>query len=113
MARIVQKFGGSSVANSERIKQAAKIAVDAAKQGDEIIVVVSAMGDTTDQIIALAKQFSNVPNIRELDMLLATGEQQAIAVFAMAVQELGMPARSFTGTQAGILDRWPLWCSQY
>jgi aspartate kinase len=103
MARIVQKFGGTSVASLERIRKAAQIAVKAAQEGEDVTAVVSAMGDTTDQLINLAQQICGSPNLRELDMLLATGEQQSVALMSMAIQELGWPARSFTGAQAGIV----------
>jgi aspartate kinase len=103
MARIVQKFGGTSVANIERIRKAAQIAVNAAQEGHEVTAVVSAMGDTTDKLIALAQQVNDVPNLRDLDMLLATGEQQSVALMSLAIQQLGWPARSFTGGQAGVI----------
>lgn len=103
MSRIVQKFGGTSVANLELIKKAAQIAISSAQDGHEVATVVSAMGGTTDELIALAKQVSLSPSPRELDMLLTTGEQKSVALLSMAIQELGWPARSFTGAQAGIL----------
>jgi aspartate kinase len=103
MARIVQKFGGSSLASIEKIRQAAAIAVDLVNQGHEVTTVVSAMGKTTDLLISMAEEISATPDPRELDMLLATGEQQTIALMAMAIEELGAQARSFTGYQAGIL----------
>ncbi len=103
MAIVVQKFGGTSVATSERIMAAARRAIQAKKAGNQVIVVVSARGDTTDELIAMAKEISERPPARELDMLLSTGEQQSIALLAMAVQALGQPAVSFTGAQAGIL----------
>jgi aspartate kinase len=103
MSRLVQKFGGTSVANLDLIKKAAQIAINSAQEGHEVTTVVSAMGGTTDQLIQLAKQISCSPNPRELDMLLTTGEQQSVALMSMAIQELGWPARSFTGGQAGIL----------
>ena len=102
MARIVQKFGGSSVANAEKIKNVAKRVADTAKAGNEVVVVVSAMGDTTDDLIDLAKQLSVDPSRREMDMLMATGEQQSIALLSIALQELGYPAISLTGQQAGV-----------
>ncbi len=101
--KLVQKFGGSSLANVECISKAAQIAVAAASEGHEVVTVVSAMGHTTDQLISLAGQISQSPNGRELDVLLATGEQQAIALMSMAIQKLGWQARSFTGGQAGII----------
>jgi aspartate kinase len=103
MTRLVQKFGGSSLSDIGRLKRIAKIVADTASLGHELAVVVSAMGRTTDQLIDTADQISSSPNPRELDLLLATGEQQSIALMAMALEELGMHARSFTGAQAGIL----------
>src|SRR5271170_6552025 len=103
MSRIVQKFGGTSVADLQHIRKAAQIAVNAAEQGHEVATVVSAMGHTTDHLISLAQEISTEPNPRELDMLLATGEQQSIALMSMAIQSLGGQAKSFTGAQAGIM----------
>jgi len=103
MAKIVQKFGGTSVADIEHVCKAAQIVVDAANQGDEVITVVSAMGKTTDHLIALAEKISPLPPARELDMLLTTGEQQSVALMTMAIKQLGGQARSFTGAQAGII----------
>ena len=103
MAKIVQKFGGTSVADIDRVRQAAQVVVNAAHQGDEVLTVVSAMGNTTDQLIAMAQTITSVPQARELDMLLATGEQQSVALMTMAIQQLGYQARSFTGAQAGII----------
>jgi aspartate kinase len=102
MAVVVQKFGGSSVANAERIMRAARTAVRAKQGGNQVVVVVSARGDTTDDLIQLASEISENPPAREMDMLLATGEQISIALMAMAIQELGEPAVSFTGVQVGI-----------
>jgi aspartate kinase len=102
MAVVVQKFGGSSVANAERIMRAARRAVRAKQAGNQVVVVVSARGDTTDDLIQLASEISENPPAREMDMLLATGEQISIALMAMAIQELGEPALSFTGVQVGI-----------
>ncbi len=102
MALVVQKFGGSSVATAERIKAAARRAIRARQAGNQVVVVVSARGDTTDDLIALAQEISEHPPAREMDMLLATGEQISIALMAMAIQELGEPAISFTGVQIGI-----------
>lgn len=102
MAVVVQKFGGSSVANAERIMRAARRAVRAKQAGNQVVVVVSARGDTTDDLIQLAGEISENPPAREMDMLLATGEQISIALMAMAIQELGEPAVSFTGVQVGI-----------
>jgi aspartate kinase len=100
---VVQKFGGSSVATAERIMAAARRAIRARKDGNRVIVVVSARGDTTDDLIALAKEISPRPPAREMDMLLSTGEQESIALMAMAIQELGEKAVSFTGAQVGIV----------
>jgi aspartate kinase len=102
MAVVVQKFGGSSVANAERLLRAARRAVRAKQAGNQVVVVVSARGDTTDDLIQLAGEISENPPAREMDMLLATGEQISIALMAMAIQELGEPAVSFTGVQVGI-----------
>jgi aspartate kinase len=100
---VVQKFGGSSVATAERIMAAARRAIRARQAGNQVIVVVSARGDTTDELIALAKEISDQPPAREMDMLLATGEQISIALMAMAIQTLGEEAISFTGAQVGIV----------
>ena len=102
MAVVVQKFGGTSVATAERIMGAARRAVRAKHAGHQVVVVVSARGDTTDDLIELANEISENPPAREMDMLLATGEQISIALMAMAIQELGEPAVSFTGVQVGI-----------
>jgi len=99
----VQKFGGSSVATAERIMAAARRAIRAKQAGNEVIVVVSARGDTTDDLIELAREISEHPPAREMDMLLSTGEQISIALMAMAIQALGQPAISFTGAQIGIV----------
>jgi len=103
MGLIVQKFGGSSVATAEKIHRAAGRAIAAAKQGNQVCVVVSAMGDTTDDLIALAKQVCENPPKREMDQLLATGEQQTIALMAMAIHAQGQQAISFTGGQIGLV----------
>ncbi|MCR6545890.1 aspartate kinase [Dehalobacterium formicoaceticum] len=102
MAIVVQKFGGSSVADSESIKRVAKRVGAAFDQGNQVVVVVSAMGDTTDHLIDLAKQVTKNPPKREMDMLLSTGEQQSMALLAMALQHIGYPSVSLTGQQAGI-----------
>ncbi|WP_020471319.1 aspartate kinase [Zavarzinella formosa] len=102
MSVVVQKFGGSSVANAERIMRAARRAIRAKQAGNQVVVVVSARGDTTDDLIELAQEISENPPAREMDMLLATGEQISIALMAMAIQELGEQALSFTGVQVGI-----------
>lgn len=103
MALIVQKFGGSSVADAMRIMAAAQRAVDAKRAGNQVVMVISARGDKTDDLIALAKQIGDHPAPREMDMLLATGEQESVALVAMAVQALGERAVSLTGYQIGIL----------
>ena len=103
MPLVVQKFGGSSVATAERITRAARRAIRAKQAGNQVIVVVSARGDTTDELIDLAKEISDKPPAREMDMLLATGEQISIALMAMAIQALGEKALSFTGAQVGIV----------
>src|SRR5437868_7918726 len=103
LSLVVQKFGGSSVATSERIMAAARRAIRAKQAGNQVIVVVSARGDTTDELISLAREISDQPPAREMDMLLSTGEQISIALMAMAIQALGQPAISFTGAQIGIV----------
>jgi aspartate kinase len=103
MGLIVQKFGGSSVADAESIKRVAARIVATKRSGQQVVVVVSAMGDTTDELIDLANQVSPIPNGRELDMLLTAGERISMALLAMAISNLGLEARSFTGSQAGII----------
>lgn len=108
MTKLVQKFGGTSVASPHKIISAAQIALNAQKEGYQVATVVSAMGQTTDELISLAKQVhstesSNYETNREMDMLLSTGEQVSIALFSLAIQALGGKSRSFTGAQAGIL----------
>ncbi|MEK7359952.1 MAG: aspartate kinase [Planctomycetota bacterium] len=103
MGLIVQKFGGTSVANAERIKAAAKRIVDTYNAGNKVIVVVSARGQTTDELIDLAYEIMDNPSTREMDMLMSTGEQISIALVAMAIQAMGYPAVSFTGGQVGIV----------
>ncbi|GAB3149556.1 aspartate kinase [Micromonospora sonneratiae] len=103
MALVVQKYGGSSVADAERIKRVAERIVSARKAGDDVVVVVSAMGDTTDELLDLAHQVSPLPAGRELDMLLTAGERISMALLAMAIHNLGYEARSYTGSQAGVL----------
>jgi aspartate kinase len=100
---VVQKYGGSSVADAESVKRVARRIVDTRKAGNDVCVVVSAMGDTTDELIDLAKQVSPLPPGRELDMLLTAGERISMAVLAMAIANLGQEARSFTGSQAGVI----------
>lgn len=99
---IVQKYGGSSVGSVERIQSVAQRVIKTA-QDHQVVVVVSAMGKTTDQLVSLAQQISPTPNRREMDMLLSTGEQVSIALLSMALQELGQPAISLTGAQVGIV----------
>ncbi|MFL5244201.1 MAG: aspartate kinase [Gemmataceae bacterium] len=103
MSLIVQKFGGTSVATAQRIMAAARRAIRTQQEGNQVVVVVSARGDTTDELISLARDISETPPAREMDMLLATGEQISIALLAMAIHELGKPAISFTGAQIGIV----------
>jgi aspartate kinase len=99
----VQKYGGSSVADAEGIKRVAQRIVEAKRAGNDVVVVVSAMGDTTDELIDLAEQVSPLPAGRELDMLLTAGERISMALLAMAIGNLGQEAQSFTGSQAGVL----------
>jgi aspartate kinase len=101
MALIVQKYGGSSVADAEKIKNVARRVAEQAS-GNQLVVVVSAMGKTTDGLIGLARQVSSTPTLREMDMLLSTGEQVTIALLAMALHGLGLKARSLTGPQVGM-----------
>ncbi len=103
MSLIVQKFGGSSVADAESIKRVAKRIVETRKAGNEVVVVVSAMGDTTDELLDLAEQVVPLPAGRELDMLLTAGERISMALLAMAIRSLGVEARSYTGSQAGMV----------
>ncbi|MEU3047322.1 MULTISPECIES: aspartate kinase [unclassified Streptomyces] len=103
MGLVVQKYGGSSVADAEGIKRVAKRIVDAKRNGHQVVVVVSAMGDTTDELIDLAGQVSPIPAGREFDMLLTAGERISMALLAMAIKNLGHEAQSFTGSQAGVI----------
>lgn len=100
---IVQKYGGSSVANAERIRRVARRVADVRAEGHSVVVVVSAMGDTTDDLIHLVKEITDSPPEREMDVILSTGEQVSIALLAMAVKDLGMPVISLTGAQVGIM----------
>jgi aspartate kinase len=102
MALIVQKYGGSSAADAEKIKNIARRAVAAKKKGDQVVVVISAMGDTTDKLISLAHQVTSQPDERELDVLLSTGEIVSSTLLAMAIKSLGYKAISLSGGQAGI-----------
>ena len=103
MGLIVQKYGGSSVADAEGMKRVAARIVASKRDGNQVVVVVSAMGDTTDELIDLANQVTPIPNGRELDMLLTAGERISMALLAMAIGNLGNEARSFTGSQAGVI----------
>jgi len=100
---IVQKYGGSSVADAEGLKRVAKRIVETRKAGHEVVVVVSAMGDTTDNLLDLAEQVVPIASGRELDMLLSAGERISMALLAMAIKSLGVEARSYTGSQAGMI----------
>ena len=103
MGRIVQKYGGSSVADADSIKRVARRIARSQAAGNEVIIVISAMGDTTDELMDLALQVSPQPKSRELDMLLTTGERQSAALLAMALSDLGVDAVSYTGSQAGVI----------
>ncbi|KQY30443.1 MULTISPECIES: aspartate kinase [Nocardia] len=103
MALVVQKYGGSSVATAERIRRVAERIVETKKQGHDVVVVCSAMGDTTDELLDLAEQVAPSPPAREMDMLLTSGERISNALVAMAIHTLGAEARSFTGSQAGVI----------
>ncbi len=103
MSIVVQKYGGSSVADVSRIKQVADRVMRTRREGHDLVVVVSAMGDTTDDLLGLAKQISPNPDRRELDMLLTAGERISMALLSMAIRELGGDAISFTGSQSGII----------
>ena len=103
MALVVQKYGGSSVQDADRIRKVAERIVRTHKEGNDVVVVASAMGDTTDELLDLADQVSPSPPPRELDMLLTAGERMSNALLAMAIHALGVDARSFTGSQAGMV----------
>ncbi|PDQ35020.1 MAG: aspartate kinase [Candidatus Lumbricidophila eiseniae] len=103
MTLIVQKFGGSSVADAESIRRVAKRIVETRKAGNDVVVAVSAMGDTTDELLDLAHQVTPLPAPRELDMLLSSGERISMALLAMAIKGMGYEARSYTGSQAGMI----------
>jgi aspartate kinase len=103
MAVIVQKYGGSSVADVDKLKRVAARVMTTRQQGHDVVVVVSAMGDTTDDLLAMAKKVSANPHRRELDMLLSAGERISMALLSLAIQELGGDAISFTGSQSGII----------
>ena len=103
MSLIVQKFGGSSVADADGIRRVARRIVETRNRGHDVVVVVSAMGDTTDDLLDLAREVTRKPPARELDMLLTAGERISMALLAMAVSGMGAPAQSFTGSQAGMV----------
>ncbi|GAB3914756.1 aspartate kinase [Kibdelosporangium lantanae] len=103
MALVVQKYGGSSVENADRIKRVAERIVATKKAGNDVVVAVSAMGDTTDELLDLAGQVAPVPPARELDMLLTSGERISMSLLAMAIHAQGLEARSYTGSQAGVI----------
>ncbi|MEV4311219.1 aspartate kinase [Actinocrispum sp. NPDC049592] len=103
MALVVQKYGGSSVENADRIKRVAERIVATKKAGNDVVVAVSAMGDTTDELLDLANQVAPVPPARELDMLLTSGERISMSLLAMAIHAQGLEARSYTGSQAGVI----------
>lgn len=103
MGRVVQKFGGTSVKDAEHIRNVAKLVAKAYNEGNQVVTVVSAMGHTTDHLVNMADDINPDASDREMDMLLATGEQVSIALLSMAVQALGLKVRSFTGAQAGII----------
>ncbi|WP_183096010.1 aspartate kinase [Nocardioides stalactiti] len=103
MGIVVQKYGGSSLSDADAIKRVARRIVDAKKAGNDVVVAVSAMGDSTDELLDLAAQVSPLPPARELDMLLTAGERISMALVAMAISDLGFTAQSFTGSQAGVI----------
>src|ERR1700724_1470210 len=103
VALVVQKYGGSSVSDADRIRRVAERIVETKKQGNDVVVIVSAMGDTTDDLLDLAQQVCPAPPPRELDMLLTAGERISNALVAMAIESMGAQARSFTGSQAGVI----------
>lgn len=102
MALIVQKFGGTSVADCERLRRVADIVTGQYRKGNDVVVVVSAQGDTTDDLIEKANEINENPSKREMDMLLSTGEQISCSLLAMAIEKLGCPVISLTGWQIGI-----------
>ena len=103
MGIVVQKYGGSSLADADAIKRVARRIVEVKKSGHDVVVAVSAMGDTTDDLLDLANGVSPLPPAREMDMLLTAGERISMALVAMAISDLGFTARSFTGSQAGVI----------
>lgn len=102
MNLIVKKFGGSSVANAERVRNVAEIITDEYKAGNSVVVVVSAQGDTTDDFLEKAAEINTKPSKREMDVLLSAGEQISMALLAMAIEKIGCPVVSLTGWQAGV-----------
>ena len=113
MALIVQKYGGTSVANPERIRNVARRALETQREGNQVVVVVSAMSGVTDNLIKLSKDVSRDPTEREMDVLLATGEQTTIALTAMAVNDLGGKGVSLSGCPGGHLHRWRAYQGSY
>src|SRR5690242_9242598 len=103
MALVVQKFGGTSVADPDRIREVADHVTRTKRRGDDVVVVVSAMGKETDELIRLATEVSKVRPGREMDMLITAGERKATALLCMALHDVGVPADSFTGSQAGFI----------
>src|SRR5213592_4996732 len=103
MALVVQKFGGTSVADPDRIREVADHVVRTRRHGDDVVVVVSAMGKETDELLRLAAEVSKSRPGREMDMLITAGERKSCALVAMALNDVGVPAASFTGSQAGFL----------
>src|SRR3954453_19671883 len=103
VALVVQKYGGTSVGDPDRIKAVADHIARTRRAGNDVVVTVSAMGKSTDDLIRLAREVSSTPNVREMDMLLTAGERISMALVSMAVNDLGVPAVSFTGSQAGIV----------
>src|SRR5438132_3653541 len=103
MPTVVQKYGGTSVADSKRILAVADRVLEARRAGNNVVVVVSAMGDTTDELLAMAQGITRTPNPRELDLLLTAGERIAMSLLAIALNDAGFPAASYTGSQAGII----------
>jgi aspartate kinase len=102
MGLVIQKYGGSSVANADKIRHVASRVIECKEKGNAVVVVVSAMGDTTDDLIALARALSEEPSDREMDVLMSTGEQISMSLLAMCLEAKGYPSISFTGAQAGI-----------
>src|SRR6266571_457689 len=103
MTIVVQKYGGTSVADPDRIRAVADRVVRTRSQGHDVVVVVSAMGDSTDELMAMARQIAPIPNARELDLLLTAGERIAMSLLSIAINARGCPAASYTGSQAGII----------